>query len=134
MSFFQMLVKDVEFDALIIRTVAQEDTNEFAVDSQEYIDARAICYFHPKDLNKIGVKTGNVYLKSDLGSVVVKIEESEREATEGLLTLPLGPWSLQLVGSRADLVADFHFKVKAKSTEVDITDIKSIILKTRGQS
>ena len=128
-----MLVKDVEFDALIIKTVAQEDTNEYAIDSQEYIDARAICYFHPNDLNKIGVKTGNANLKSDWGEVVVKIEESERETREGLLTLPLGPWSLQLAGSKADLVADFHLKVKVKSTEAAITNIKSIITNTRGQ-
>ena len=66
--------------------------------------------------------------------VVVKIAESEKEAPEGIITLPLGPWSLQLVGSRADQVADYHCKVKAKSTEVDITDIKSIITKLRGQA
>ena len=129
-----MLVKDVEFDAMIIKTVLQEDTNEYAIDSQEYIEARAICYFHPNDLNKIGVKEGNVYLKSEWGDVVVKIVESEKEATEGIITLPLGPWSLQLFGPKADLVADFHCKVKAKSTEVDITDIKTIITKLRGQS
>ena len=133
MSFFQMLVKDVEFDAMIIKTVAQEDTNEYAIDSQEYVEARAVCYFHPNDLNKIGVKEGNVYLKSEWGNVVVKIIESEKEAPEGIITLPLGPWSLQLVGSKASLGANFHCRVKAKSTEVDITDIKSIITTLRGQ-
>lgn len=127
-----MLVKDVEFNAVLIKTVIQEDTNEYPINSGEYIDARAVCYFHPNDLKKLGVKSGgNVSLKSDWGEVVVKIMESEKEAREGIITLPIGPWSLQLVNLKDDFTPELHVKVKAKSTEVEITDINSILLDIR---
>ncbi|MHA1784292.1 MAG: molybdopterin dinucleotide binding domain-containing protein [Candidatus Helarchaeota archaeon] len=127
MSFFQMLVKDVEFDAVLIKTVHQEDTNEYPIDSEDYIKTRAVCFFHPADLKKIGVKKGNIFIKSEVGQVVVRIEESERETREGLITLPLSPWSLQLVKSKENCMPEMYIKVRVKSTEADITNIKSII-------
>lgn len=122
-----MLVKDVEFNGVIIKTVKQEDSTEFSIDSKEYIDERAICFMHPNDLKKLGVKEGNVKLKNEWGSVVVKLVESERETREGILALPAGPWSYQLSGSKDDFIPEMHFKVKAKTTEEDITNINEIL-------
>jgi len=127
LSFFQMLVKDVEFNGVIIKTVKQEDTIDFPIDSKEYIEARAVCFIHPEDLKKLGVKEGNVRLKNDWGSVIVKLVESERETREGILGLPAGPWSYQLTGSKDDFIPELHFPVKAKTTEVDITSIKGLL-------
>ena len=122
-----MLVKDVEFNGVIIKTVKQEDTIEFPIDSKEYIDERAICFIHPADLKKLGVKEGNIRLKNEWGSVVVKLIESEREVREGILGLPAGPWSYQLTGSKDDFIPEMHFTIKAKTTEVGITSIKEIL-------
>ncbi len=122
-----MLVKDIELQGVIIKTVKQEDTLEFPIDSKEYMDARAVCFIHPEDLKKLGVKGGNVNLKNEWGSVVVKLVESERETREGILALPAGPWSYQLTGSLNDFIPEISFTVRVKTTENEITDIKKIL-------
>ena len=128
-DFYTFLVPKVNLHASIVRTVIQSVVSDKSIDSAEYKDTLAICYVHPKDMKVLGIKEGNLKITSEFGEVVVKAVESEREAEEGLIILPLGPWANQISGIFKEKLQLKSLKVKVEVTKEQITDIKSFFRK-----
>ena len=119
----------MNLQASIVRTVFQSVVSDMAIDSTEYKDKLGICYVNPKDMKTLGIKEGNLKLTSEFGTVIVKAVESEREAAEGIITLPLGPWANQISGVIEKEPILKSFKVKVEVVKEKITDIKALFRK-----
>ncbi|MFX1451567.1 MAG: molybdopterin dinucleotide binding domain-containing protein [Promethearchaeota archaeon] len=128
-SFYSYLVPKLNLLASIVRTVPQSIINEKSISSAEYQNALAICLVHPNDMKLLGIKEGNLKLSSEFGSVIVKAIESEKDTTEGIIFLPLGPWANQISGAINKKLQIKNLKVKVEVTKDEITNIKSLFEK-----
>ncbi|MCS3924207.1 molybdopterin dinucleotide binding domain-containing protein [Methanosalsum natronophilum] len=63
----------------------------------KYFEECACCEMNPEDLNKLGVSVGeNLNVKTAFGEVVVKARENDGNP-EGIIFIPMGPWSNAIV-------------------------------------
>ncbi len=81
------------------RTLNQGRAMEKGKNSQQYIDAVAICEIDAISMNSIGVQDGDIIrVESLLGETVVKVKTG-KDMEPGIAFIPCGPYFNELIGS-----------------------------------
>lgn len=118
------------------RTVKQGNALESKL-SPAYEREVSTAQMHPFDMLELGVEAGDhVLLRSDAGSVVVRVEPSEG-MERGSVFLPLGPHANQLtpVETHATGMPDFKsVMVEAVPTEEAVPTMKELLKRMGGKS
>lgn len=93
------------------RTIWQGEAIEAGKNLEMYRKAAAVCYLNREDMEKLGVKEGDVIrVKSKYGDVVVYAREASEPMTEGMVFMPLGPWANLVVSPETDSTGMPSFK------------------------
>ena len=122
MSFYKFLVPKIELNISIVHTYEEEISEIIGVNSDEYLESTAICYFSETDINELGIKEGtNVKVSTKWGSVVLKALKSPY-TTKGTAFIPRGISACQIIPS--DLKEDGSLKLKNFQGFVESTDEK----------
>ncbi|XHH09072.1 MAG: molybdopterin dinucleotide binding domain-containing protein [Candidatus Bathyarchaeia archaeon] len=93
-----MTAKKLECILITGRTIDQGAGKEKGKGSKEYFEAAAICLLDKVDMNKLGIKGGNVQVTSQYGSVIVKAKEYPRGSHPGRAFMPCGLWANAVCG------------------------------------
>ncbi len=93
-----MTAKKLELTLITGRTIDQGAGKEKGKGSQEYFDSAAICMLDRVDMNKLGIRGGNVQVTSHYGSVIVKAKEYPRGSHPGIVFIPCGLWANAVCG------------------------------------
>ncbi len=93
-----MTAKKLDLTLITGRTIDQGAGKEKGKGSQEYFEAAAICLLDKVDMNKLGIKGGNVQVTSQYGSVIVKAKEYPRGSHPGRIFIPCGLWANAVCG------------------------------------
>jgi formylmethanofuran dehydrogenase subunit D len=87
------------------RTIEQGVGKERGKASEEYFNSVAVCYVDPKDLKRLGAKTGtNVRVSTVYGSVIVRALKSLRGPHQGVVFIPYGAWANRVVDPETDSI------------------------------
>lgn len=126
----------MEFILITGRTIDQGKFKEHAKITEKYKASVTLCEMHSADMEKLGVKDGdNIRVKTDFGSIVVKVKRSKRIKTPGIVFIPFGPWVNSILPSETEGTGMPHlkgFKVKIEPTSDPVPDIKELLLKIYG--
>ena len=133
MDFYKGLVPHIEIIVTIARTINLEKTARYGKLSPEYFENSALCLIHPNDLKRLGIKEGNVKIKTKSGSVVVKAEINEFETSEGIIVIANGPWANRLIDMENFQKNQLCFKAVVETTEEDISTLDTILKDISGE-
>lgn len=93
------------------RTLAQGATREGMKTLNEYVRAAAVCELDPGDMEKLGVKEGDlVRVTTKHGSVIVRATISTQAPHPSIVFMPIGPWANVLIGAETDSIGMPSFK------------------------
>ena len=102
MSLGDFLFPHVELKLVIAHSFETDIESVTGKHSQEYVDIAARIDLGTGDMQKLGARDGgHISVKSKTGIIVVRAFESEKH-TEGIATMPYGPWALALVDVPSD--------------------------------
>ncbi len=82
---------------LIERTHDQELASKISTCSDEYVKFCALAFLSKTDMEKLGIKDGDCIELSFMTSKVVVKAFSKEDIEEGLIIMPLSPWSMALI-------------------------------------
>jgi formylmethanofuran dehydrogenase subunit D len=133
MDFYKGLVPHIEIIVTIARTINLEKTARYGKLSSEYFENSALCLIHPNDLKRLGVKEGNVKIKTKTGSVVVKAIINEFETSEGIIVIANGPWANRLIDIEDFQKNQLWFKAVIETTEEEISTLDTILKDISGE-
>jgi|Deesub1362A_J573_1020465.scaffolds.fasta_scaffold00016_164 formylmethanofuran dehydrogenase subunit D len=85
-------------------------------ESEEYTKSVAVCEMDPADMEKLGVKEGDIVkVATDSGEVFLWAAKSRQAPHEGTIFIPMGPWANALVDAGTNSTGMPDFKgVKAR--------------------
>lgn len=93
------------------RTVAQGVGIEAGKWTREYFESAAVIEVDPTDMEKLGVRRGDVVrVKTQYGEAVLKAVKSANAPHEGIAFVPLGPWANLLINPETDTQGMPSFK------------------------
>jgi formylmethanofuran dehydrogenase subunit D len=93
------------------RTIRQGEALEIGKDSEEYTRAAAVCEMDPLDMEKIGVREGDIVkVSTEIGEVYVWAVKSRQAPHENTIFMPLGPWANAVVKGGTDSIGMPSFK------------------------
>ncbi len=133
MEFYKSLVPQLEMVVTIARTINLEKTARYGKLSPEYFENSAICLIHPADLKKLGMKEGNLKIRTKSGSVVVRAESNEFEASEGIVVMPNGPWASRLLEWEKFQKNQLWFKANIETTKEEVLTLDELIKEISGE-
>ncbi len=132
MDFYKSLVPQIELIVTFGRTINLEKTARYGKLSQEYFGNAAVCLMHPNDLKKLGIKEGNLKISTKVGSVVVKVIQTEFETSEGVIVIPNGPWANKLMDEKKFQQNQLWVKASIETTKEEVSTIEKIMQEYRG--
>jgi len=115
-----------EFLLLTGRTIWQGEAIETAKDEDIYPKAVAVCYFHPADMEELGIEEGDpVRVKSEHGEIVVEARAADVDVpARGQVFIPMGPWANRVVDP--DTASTGMPGFKGVKVEIEPTDEEPI--------
>jgi formylmethanofuran dehydrogenase subunit D len=71
----------------------------------------AVCEMDPSDMEKLGIKEGDVVrVSTNAGKVLLKAVKSAQAPHEGIAFIPLGPWANAVIDPNTDSIGMPSFK------------------------
>jgi len=109
----------MDFILITGRTIEQGETIHEKC-KESYMKVCATCEMNKKDMEKLGVKNGDIVkISSNAGEVYVYVKESD-SVDEGIIFIPMGPWANILVPAGTDSIGMPTFKgIKVKVEKSD---------------
>jgi formylmethanofuran dehydrogenase subunit D len=105
------------------RTIQQGVAIEGGKEKPAYRTAAAIIELDPSDLKKLGAwKNTNVKVKSDHGSVIVKLIETTQGPHPGVGFIPMGPWANSIIDPNTYSTGMPTFKGVPVSVEIAVNE------------
>ena len=127
MDFYQSLIPSIDVLVNIGRTINLEKMSMYGKLSQEYLENAAVCLIHPNDLNRLGIKEGNVTVTTKSGSVVLKAVKNEFETSEGIIVIPSGLFANRIIPEESFQQNHLWFKASIKTTKESISKLEVIL-------
>jgi len=107
------------------RTIWQGEAIEAGKNLEMYRKAAAVCYINEEDMEKLGLKDGDVVkIISEYGDAVVYAKKANEPVPKGMVFMPMGPWANWVVSPKTDSTGMPSFKgvpveiVKAEGEKV----------------
>ncbi len=121
------LLGEIEIDVVLItiRTAEQGARENFAENSEEYVETMALCKISEEDFKVLNLKEGDrVKIMTNYGLVVVRAVK-ENGVQKGVIAIPKGPWANLLTGPPEGSSIPRYKNIKAtiKRTTEKITPI-----------
>ncbi|MEM2644444.1 MAG: molybdopterin dinucleotide binding domain-containing protein [Candidatus Bathyarchaeia archaeon] len=126
----------MEFTLITGRTIEQGCTKEHAKLSEEYMMSVAVCEMNYEDMMRLNIRDGdNVKIKTEVGSVIVKVRRSRRIRRPGIIFIPFGPWINLILPSETEgtgMPPLKGFRVWVEPTEEPVSNIRELLLRNYG--
>ena len=83
------------------RSLDQGLGKELGKFSRRYSESIVLCEMSSKDMEKLGIKSGDfLRIKTNFGSVDVRVIESRQTLPSGVIFIPYGSWVNSIVNSK----------------------------------
>jgi formylmethanofuran dehydrogenase subunit D len=122
---------NLEVTLITGRTISQGEAMEIGKESESYTRAAAICEMDPVDMEKLGVKEGDIVrVSTEVGEVLLWAAKSDQAPHEGVIFIPLGPWANAITNPGTDSTGMPSFKgmrAKVEPAEGKVLDARELI-------
>lgn len=128
----------MEFTLITGRTINQGRGKEHGKFSEEYLANVAVCEMNPEDMRRLNIKDGtNIWITTEVGSVIVKARKSRRIKTPGVIFMPYGPWANAVIkpeseGTGMPLLKGL--KANVEPTEDKVSNLQDLLIESYGSS